>query len=275
VGEVDGSGGVDHSLLRGDSESVVRDEGVKIYKSPAHHIVPQFLLDSLFRVRAVISTSGSGCRVEFSWILSERRTPAGAPARRSPVWCSVHRLPLQPVTSIELKESPVLKKNLLAISAATIVILTSSAWSQSSPQTPSNSGQSSMNQDIELMRKDIRSEKKQLIAANLQLTDTEAEKFWPIYDQYTAELVKINDAKYAAIKEYVTNYTTLTDDKALSLGRQLLGVDQSVAQLRLKYIPIVNKVISGKKTALFFQLDRRLVMMIDLQMAAELPIIQP
>jgi hypothetical protein len=169
----------------------------------------------------------------------------------------------------------VLKKNLLAISAATIVILTSSAWSQSSPQTPSNSGQSSVNQDIELMRKDIRSEKKQLIAANLQLTDTEAVKFWPIYDQYTAELVKINDAKYAAIKEYVENYNTLTDDKALSLGRQLLGVDQSVAQLRLKYIPIVNKVISGKKTALFFQLDRRLVMMIDLQMAAELPIIQP
>ena len=168
-----------------------------------------------------------------------------------------------------------LKKNLLAICAATIVILTSSAWSQSSPQTPSNSSQSSVNQDIDLLRKDIRSEKKQLIAINLQLTDKEAEKFWPIYDQYTAELVKINDAKYAAIKEYAENYNTLTDDKALSLGRQILGVDQSVAQLRQKYIPIVNKVISGKKTALFFQLDRRLVMMIDLQLAAELPIIQP
>jgi hypothetical protein len=191
------------------------------------------------------------------------------------MWCFISPAPAATVTSIELKESPVLKKNLLAISAATIVILTSSAWSQSSPQTPSNSGQSSVNQDIDLMRKDIRSEKKQLIAANLQLTDKEAEKFWPIYDQYTDELVKINNAKYAAIKEYAANYNTLTDDKALSLGRQILGVDQSVAQLRQKYIPIVNKVISGKKTALFFQLDRRLVMMIDLQLAADLPIIQP
>jgi hypothetical protein len=174
------------------------------------------------------------------------------------------------------KERTVLKKNLIAFGVTTVLILSSSARSQTPAQTPANnSGQKSVDQDIDLMRKDIRSEKKQLIAANLQLTDTEATKFWPIYDQYTAELVKINDAKYAAIKEYAENYDTLTDDKAISLGRQILGVDQAVAQLRLKYIPIVNKVISGKKTALFFQLDRRLVMMIDLQLAADLPIVQP
>jgi len=125
------------------------------------------------------------------------------------------------------------------------------------------------------MRKDVRSQKKQIIAANLQLTDAEAVKFWPVYDQYTAELVKINDAKYAAIKDYATNYDTLTDDKALSLTRQTLGVDQSVAQLREKYVPIVSKVISGKKTALFFQLDRRLTALIDLQLAAAIPMVQP
>ena len=164
----------------------------------------------------------------------------------------------------------VLKRNLLAISVVTVMILTSGAPAQQA----ASSDQSKVDQEIDLLRKDIRSEKKQLIAANLQLTDTEATKFWPIYDQYTAELVKINDAKYAALKEYAANYSTLTDDKALSLGRQILGVDESVAQLRLKYVPIVNKVIPGKKTALFFQLDRRLVMMIDLQVAAEIPIVQ-
>jgi hypothetical protein len=52
------------------------------------------------------------------------------------------------------------------------------------------------------MRKDIRSQKKQLVAQNLKLTDAEATKFWPIYDRYTAELVKINDKKYATIQEY-------------------------------------------------------------------------
>jgi hypothetical protein len=132
-----------------------------------------------------------------------------------------------------------------------------------------------MDQDVDLLRKDIRSQKKQIIAANLQLTDQEAVKFWPLYDQYTAELVKINDAKYEAIKEYATSYDTLTDDQAMALTRKLLGVDEQVAQLRLKYVPLVGKVISGKKTALFFQLDRRLVMLIDLQLAAQIPMVQP
>jgi hypothetical protein len=168
-------------------------------------------------------------------------------------------------------------KHLLSISLASILILTGVSRGQSSAQTPAtNTAQStSTDQDIDLLRKDIRSQKKQIIAANLQLTDAEAVKFWPIYDQYTAELVKINDAKYAAVKEYATNYSTLSDDQAVSLVRQILGVDQSVAQLRLKYTPIVGKVISGKKTALFFQLDRRLLMLIDLQLAAQIPMVQP
>jgi hypothetical protein len=159
---------------------------------------------------------------------------------------------------------------------ATMMVLTNVSVRQVQGQAPANtSGQSSVDQDIDLMRKDVRSQKKQIIAANLQLTDAEATKFWPIYDQYTAELVKINDAKYAAIKDYATNYDTMTDDKALSLTRQILGVDQSVAQLRQKYVPIVSKVVSGKKTALFFQLDRRLTALIDLQLASAIPMVQP
>jgi hypothetical protein len=170
----------------------------------------------------------------------------------------------------------VIRKYFVAASMATMMILTSVSVRQIHAQAPANTaGQSSVDQDIDLMRKDVRSQKKQIIAANLQLTDAEAVKFWPVYDQYTAELVKINDAKYAAIKDYATNYDTLTDDKALSLTRQILGVDQSVAQLRQKYVPIIGNVISGKKTALFFQLDRRLVALIDLQLAAAIPMVQP
>ena len=165
------------------------------------------------------------------------------------------------------------KKTLLTISMAAFVVLAPSARSQSSPQTTQTQG--SVDQDVDLLRKDIRSQKKQIIAANLQLTDTEATKFWPIYDQYTAELVKVNDAKYGAIKEYAASYDTLTDEHALALTRNLLTVDQQVAQLRLKYVPIVSGVLPGKKTALFFQLDRRLVMLIDLQLASAIPLVQP
>jgi len=159
-----------------------------------------------------------------------------------------------------------------------IGLLASNSSSQSSsPQTQTSTppAQSSIDQDIDLFRKDIRSQKKQMIAANMKLTDKEAEQFWPIYDQYTAELVKINDQKYAVIKQYAQNYDTLTDDQAVTLTRQALEVDGSVAQLRQKYIPLFRKVISGKKTATFFQLDRRLVMLIDLQLASQIPLVEP
>ena len=159
----------------------------------------------------------------------------------------------------------------LAVSMAAMMILTSVSVRQIQAQAPAS--QSSTDQDIELLRKDIRSQKKQIIAANIQLTDAEAEKFWPLYDQYTADLVKINDAKYAALKEFASSYSTLTDDQATGLVRKMLGVDQSVAELRLRYTSLFNNVIPGRKTAVFFQLDRRLVMLIDLQLASQIPMI--
>jgi len=130
------------------------------------------------------------------------------------------------------------------------------------------------NQDLDLLRKDIRSKKKQLIAANLELSDAEATKFWPIYDQYTEELIKINHKKFGLIQEYADHWGTMTDDKALSFARQWLEVDTAIMQLRQKYVPIVSQALNGRKTATFFQLDRRISMMIDLQLASQMPLVQ-
>lgn len=128
---------------------------------------------------------------------------------------------------------------------------------------------------IQLMRQDIRSKRKQIVAANLPLTDTEATKFWPLYDQYAADAAKIYDTRLTLIKEYATNYTTLTDAQAVSLAKRWIGTDESIAQLRLKWIPQFEKVISGKKTATFFQIDNRTAMLVDLQVSAQIPLVQP
>ncbi|HMD07148.1 MAG TPA: hypothetical protein VKH63_06400 [Candidatus Acidoferrum sp.] len=133
---------------------------------------------------------------------------------------------------------------------------------------------SSIDQEIAMLRSDLRSTRKQVIAANMKLTDTEAEKFWPTYDQYVAELVKINDAKYALIKEYLQN-TNMTDEQADGLSKRWLAVDESVIQLRLKYIPIFRRALSAKGTAQFFQLERRVQIMIDLQLVSSIPLIEP
>ena len=134
--------------------------------------------------------------------------------------------------------------------------------------------QESIDQEIAMLRSNLRSNRKQVIAANMKLTDSEGEKFWPIYDQYVNELVNINNAKYALIKEYVQN-TNMTDEQADSLTKKWLAVDESVVQLRLKYIPIFRRALSAKGTALFFQIDRRVQMLIDLQLASLLPLMAP
>jgi hypothetical protein len=143
-------------------------------------------------------------------------------------------------------------------------------------QTTSSQGTSHVisDQDLNLLRKDLRSKRKQLIAANLNLTDTEAAKFWPVYDQYVTELIAINDKKFAIIQDYADNWGRMTNEQSLLFSRQWLDMDIQTAQLRQKYVPIVSKVLDGKKTATFFQLDRRIAMMIDLQVSSQMPLVQ-
>ena len=126
------------------------------------------------------------------------------------------------------------------------------------PAASSNKGQVASEQDIQLLRKDIRSEKKQLIAENLSLTPTEAAKFWPVYDQYQAEYTKIGDVEFALINEYAQNWGSITDEQALNYLKRSEEIKESLLQLRKKYVPLVNQVLLGKKTATFFQLERRI-----------------
>jgi hypothetical protein len=134
---------------------------------------------------------------------------------------------------------------------------------------------SQTDKDIQLLRQDVRAQKKQIVAANMQLTDAEAEKFWPVYDQYTADMKKLGDIRVGLIKQYAQNYNSLTDAQANDLMQKWGNLDESVSQLRLKYVPIFEKVVSAKKTALFFQIDRRLSLIIDLQLASAIPLVQP
>jgi hypothetical protein len=127
--------------------------------------------------------------------------------------------------------------------------------------------------DLDLLRRDIRSAKKQTIAANVTLTDAEATKFWPVYDQYVAEMSKTYDEFYAVIKDYAANQKTMTDAQASSMIKRWADIQVRQAQTRQKYIPLVEKVIPGKKAALFFQIDRRLYAVIDLQVSSQIPLI--
>ena len=135
--------------------------------------------------------------------------------------------------------------------------------------------QASSDENIRLFRKDVRSLKKQIISANIEFTDAEAQQFWPIYDRYSAEMVKIEDKKFELLKEYARNYGTLTDEQADTYITGRAAVEESILQLRLKYMPIFRKVLSGKTAALFTQMEWRLGLVVDLQLASQVPLIEP
>ena len=125
---------------------------------------------------------------------------------------------------------------------------------------------------IQLLRKDVRSQKKQIIAENMDLSDAEAEKFWPVYDQYAAELSRIYDTKLALLNDYAENYSSMTGEQAENYIRKRAEVEQSIMRLRLKYMPAFRKVLSGRETALFYQLDWRLGLAIDVELV-QVPLI--
>ena len=162
-----------------------------------------------------------------------------------------------------------IKKNLIATT-----ILVGFAL-MSGNRAVAQTSQVESDEDIKLFRKDVRSLKKQIIAANMDLTDTEAQQFWPIYDRYTSELAAITDTKYALLQEYAQNYTTMTSDQAESYIKGRAAVEDSIMKLRLRYFPVFRQVLPGKATALFFQLDWRLGLIMELQLTSQTPLIEP
>jgi hypothetical protein len=127
-------------------------------------------------------------------------------------------------------------------------------------------------EDIDLLRQDIRAKKMQVIGQNMSLSETEAEKFWPIYNHYVRDLQAVNDQKYALLKQYAEMWATMSDQDALIYVRSWLETDGQAQALRLRYVPIVSQVLPGRKAATFFQLDRRLNMIVDLQLFSQVPL---
>ena len=86
-------------------------------------------------------------------------------------------------------------------------------------------------QDIRLLRTDLQSTQKQIIAANIPLTDVEAQKFWLLYEQYTAVKARVNDDELSIIKDYAANLGTLTDNQAQTPVSRWAEADRSGYQL--------------------------------------------
>ena len=147
-----------------------------------------------------------------------------------------------------------------------------------SAQAPATKGASApdaeqnINEYIDLMRKDVRSQKSAIMDTVMQLDLDQAAKFWPIYRDYDAELKKLNDLRVANIKEYAKFYNDLTDAKADELMRNAISYQQQRMELLTKYYDRVKESLGGVTAARFLQVEHQLLLIIDLQIDSSLPI---
>jgi hypothetical protein len=143
-------------------------------------------------------------------------------------------------------------------------------------QTPAaaDPGDANLTAYIELLRTDVRAQKIAFHTQLLQLTDTEDLVFWPIYRQYDVELSKLNDERIAMIREYAAKADAVSEELADSLARRALDIDRRRNALLERYYDRVKTALSARTAARFLQVEHQLLLLIDLQIAAALPVVR-
>lgn len=126
---------------------------------------------------------------------------------------------------------------------------------------------------IDLLRKDVRNQKAEIMGAVMVLSAEDAAKFWPIYSEYDAELTKLNKQRVENIKEYARLYNQMTDEKADDLVQKSLAFQKQRAELLARTYDRVKQTLGAITAARFAQIENQLLLIIDLRIASSLPVI--
>ena len=127
--------------------------------------------------------------------------------------------------------------------------------------------------DIKLIRQDIQSAKDDIITNTMQFSESEAMAFWPVYKEYASEQHAIAERRLGVILDYAKSIDTLTNTEASSLTQRLFQVEDDAQALRKKYFSKFEAALGAKRAAKFYQVDNRLTMMLNVQLATGIPLI--
>jgi hypothetical protein len=130
--------------------------------------------------------------------------------------------------------------------------------------------------NMQIVREKIKADKKLLVAANMELTESEATGFWPVYESYQKDLDKINQRIGKLIDSYAADYraNTITDEKAKKLVDELVSIEQAEAALKASYVPKLSKVLPQKKVARYLQIENKIRAIVKYDLAANVPLVQ-
>lgn len=127
---------------------------------------------------------------------------------------------------------------------------------------------------VELLRSDIRTQKVAIITEMMNFTEEEDAKFWPIYREYEVELAKINDERMKLIVEYGNVFDKMTDEIAARMGTTALDLEGRRHALKVKYFERFKSALPAVTAVRFFQVENQILLLLDLQIAAALPVMK-
>jgi len=130
--------------------------------------------------------------------------------------------------------------------------------------------------NMQILREKLKADKKLLVAANMELTESEAKNFWPIYEDYQKDLQNINEHLGKLLQSYATDYKnkTMTDDKAKTLTDEYLAIQQAEVKLQSSYLPKLSKALPATKVARYLQIENKIRAVIKYDLAATVPLVQ-
>jgi hypothetical protein len=130
--------------------------------------------------------------------------------------------------------------------------------------------------NMQILRDKIKADKKLLVSANMELTESEAKGFWPVYEEYQKELTAINQRIGKLIESYAADYraNTLTDEKAQKLIDELVAIEKADGGLQASYAPKLSKVMPAKKVARYLQIENKIRAALKYELAANIPVVQ-
>jgi len=126
--------------------------------------------------------------------------------------------------------------------------------------------------DEQILLKQVMTDKKALIAANLGLTEEESTRFWPVYDDYEAKVKKVNDRLIANINRFAEKYDTLTDADATAILKEKMAIEKEREALKQTYTKKVAKVLPAKKALRYAQLETRIAILAQRNIYSLIPL---
>jgi hypothetical protein len=141
---------------------------------------------------------------------------------------------------------------------------------------PLSAAQDKPADNMQILRDKVKADKKLVVALNMELTESEAKDFWPIYDQYQKDLQKINRRIVNVLESYADDFRrkSLTDDKAKKLIDEALAIDQAEANLKSTYAPKLSKALPVRKVARYLQIENKIRAVVRYDIAAGVPLVQ-